>query len=199
MFSERTPRLIYLLTGIRSYESIKMTVKDLRLAALREPHCDNPLESESLVTLTYIPRLGAEVQLERLVSIIVETVNTRDFNFDDPGAAEFRSRVTSGWEAHFDSCANAITFPEQTNIWRSTTAQFPSSKFRITNMSTTIRNHGKSASVFVHLEMRGEGNIELQGMCEWRWRLVDGRWVTHLFTAMRGPLDAENVGIPWTI
>lgn len=146
------------------------------------------------LTLPTLARSRTATELECLVTMIVTTINARDFSFESPDGAEFRSRIAPNFEASFDCYPSSLTFGQQARVWRQAAEACPNVEFRVANISSAVHNNGGKARVFLHLEMRGYDNVQLQGICEWQWELVRGKWLTHRFTAARGPYDVENVG-----
>lgn len=133
-------------------------------------------------------------ELERLTNTLIRILNIRDFSYTGADGKELLSHIAPNFEARFDSHPHALSFAQQTEIWKQEMEESPLLQFSVLEMTTNIRRRSDTASVYLKLALTGESDVQFQGACELEWRWSGERWLLERHVTMRGVLP-EGTGL----
>lgn len=126
-------------------------------------------------------------EIARLCRTLQTMINARDFDLARPDSQELvRKHISPTWEGRFDNEAHAIAFAEQLDIWRRLTTDHPEFYIDVLDLDIDVHKDGTTANVFMRSCLTGQNGVTMQGLCETKWKLRNGRWVWHHHHAMKG-------------
>lgn len=138
-------------------------------------------------------------RLERLSSIVVSTINDRDFDFTSKDAQSFLAHVSPQWRGEIDTFAQKReikSFDEQRAMWKKRAEENPDVHFEIVHLSSYVNEGAGMANVYMDMEVTGVANVTLHAMNELKWkRGNDGVWLCYFTIGMRGsPGNSGGIG-----
>jgi hypothetical protein len=127
-------------------------------------------------------------ELTHLAYVLITAFNDRDFHFSSPKARNFvKKHISPDWQSRFDNEPYTITFAEQTEVWREITAQYPDFYIDVLDdIDVVVHKDRMTADTIIRSYLTGQNGVVLQGVCEMKWKLRDGRWMCWYHHAMKG-------------
>ena len=127
-----------------------------------------------------------EAEIERLCKVLIKALNEWDFDYQSPEARIFRTQhVAPGFQGKLGQTLWAISFDEQTELWRQAASDTPSVRYDIRKLDIDIHKKDRTADVILHSTMR-KGDIKLLAACQLKWKFSQGRWQWYQHDGMRG-------------
>ncbi|EME45945.1 hypothetical protein DOTSEDRAFT_22069 [Dothistroma septosporum NZE10] len=139
-------------------------------------------------------------RLERVSSAVVTAINARDFGFTSESAQELLAHIDPQWKAQIDTYAHQqqlLSWPQQVEMWRKRSVDFPDVHFHITGMETNFVNKGQgAATVYMNRKVTGVSDVVLHAaMNELRWRKTNNQWLCYYTIGLRGsPGNSGGLG-----
>lgn len=122
-------------------------------------------------------------------SVIVDALNSRDFEFSSPQAHDLlEHHISPNWCGKLNCHPYLITFREQIEVWRQIILDFPDAHFELLGVDCEIHPKDRTADVVMRTAMT-QGKERFLTACLLRWKFSQSRWVWYYHSGMRGIYD----------
>lgn len=140
---------------------------------------------------------SAGKELERLSTIILNILNTRDFDLKTEESWELQQHIAPDLKFLMDTQdqnGEPWSWKRQLEAWKQRAEELPDVHFALISISSAVDESSGEARVFMEMEASGIGEVKLHAMNEVWWRRSDGRWNCYYVLGMRG--TPGNSGLP---
>ena len=132
---------------------------------------------------------STDPELERLSTIMLDILNTRDFDLETEESRELQQHIAPDLKFLMDTQeqnGEPWSWKRQLVAWKQRAEELPDVHFALISISSAVDESNGEARVFMEMEATGIGEVKLHAMNEVWWRRYNKRWKCYYVLGMRG-------------